>query len=198
MVRMVVGAVAGIVASYLVGSFPTAHIVGRRMGHDPLREGSGNPGASNVYRTAGRAAGALVLVVDLAKGAIPTATALAVSGRPLATWCWVAAVLGHVVAIPGVRRGGKGVATTGGGAVVLHPVVSAAVIVVFLLVARRWRVAAIASITMAALLTPLVALSGRGLRETALTAAVSLLVILRHRANISRLLRGTELPMRAR
>src|SRR5690349_2170234 len=106
MTAMVVGAGAGIAASYVLGTFPTAQLVGKRVGHDPTREGSGNPGASNVYRTAGRAAGALVLLGDAAKGAVPTAIALVASGRPLAAWCWVAAVLGHVIAIPGVRRGG--------------------------------------------------------------------------------------------
>ncbi len=195
---MVVAAGAGIAASYLVGSFPTAQLVGRRLGHDPLREGSGNPGASNVYRTAGRAAGAFVLLGDMVKGALPTAIALIASGRPLAAWCWLAAVLGHVVAIPRVRRGGKGVATAGGGALVLHPLVSVALILVFVLVARRWRVAALASLAMAGLLAPAVALSGRGWHEIAVAGAVSLLVILRHHANIGRLLRGAEPSLPAR
>ncbi len=195
---MVVGAGAGIVLSYLVGTFPTAQLVGRRLGHDPLREGSGNPGASNVYRTAGRAAGAFVLLGDAAKGAVPAAIALVASGRPLATWCWLAAVLGHVVSIPRVRRGGKGVATAGGGALVLYPLVSVGLIVVFVLVARRWRVAALASLAMAVPLAPLVALTGHGWRETAAAAAVSLLVIVRHRANIRRLIRGNERAMPTR
>jgi glycerol-3-phosphate acyltransferase PlsY len=198
MTAMVVGEGAGIVASYVLGTFPTAQLVGRRLGHDPLREGSGNPGASNVYRTAGRTAGAFVLLGDAVKGAVPAGVALVASGRPLANWCWVAAVLGHVVAIPRVRRGGKGVATAGGGAMVLYPLVSVALIVVFAVVAKRWRMAALASLTIAVLLPPLVALSGRGPRETALAGAVSALVIVRHHANIGRLLHRTERAMPTR
>jgi glycerol-3-phosphate acyltransferase PlsY len=192
MTAMVVGAGAGIAASYVLGTFPTAQLVGRRVGHDPTREGSGNPGASNVYRTAGRTAGALVLLGDAAKGALPTAIALVASGRPLAAWCWVAAVLGHVVAIPGVRRGGKGVATAGGGALVLYPFVALTLVLVFAFVARRWRVAALASLTITVLLPPLVALTRHGWLETLLAAGVSALVIVRHRSNIDRLLRGNE------
>ncbi len=58
----------GIIVAYLIGTFPTALMVGRRIGADPSREGSGNPGASNVYRLGGRRAGVLVAIVDMLKG----------------------------------------------------------------------------------------------------------------------------------
>lgn len=181
-----------IVGAYLAGTFPTAQLVGRRAGHDPTREGSGNPGASNVYRTAGRRAGALVLLGDLLKGALPTALALGASGRWLAGWCWLASVGGHVLPVWRPRRGGKGVATAGGGALVLHPLGSIGLVALFLLVVRRSRVAALGSLTMAVLLPVVVAAEGRAAREVAVAAGVALVVVARHQGNIRRLWAGTE------
>lgn len=180
-----------IAGSYAVGTFPTAQLVGRRAGHDPTVEGSGNPGATNVYRTAGRRAGALVLLGDLAKGALPTAVALATSGRTVAGWCWLAAVLGHVVPLWRPRRGGKGVATAGGGALVLHPFASVVLIALFVLVVRRSRMAALGSLAMAVLLAPAV-LVEHGAREAAFALGVGVVIVARHRANIRRMRAGTE------
>lgn len=181
--------------SYLVGTLPTAQLVSRHFGHDPLREGSGNPGASNVYRTAGRSAGAMVLVGDVAKGALPTLTALIASGRPLATLCFIAAVVGHVVPVTRWFRGGKGVATAGGGALVLHPLVGVGLLVVFVAVVRLWRISSVGSLTMAGLFPVLVALRGRSWWEVVAAIAVSGLVVIRHRTNVRRLLAGTEQPL---
>jgi len=67
--------------AYLLGSFPTAALVARATGHDILREGSGNPGASNVYRLAGWKAGLIAFMGDFAKGAIPSAVGLVLDGH---------------------------------------------------------------------------------------------------------------------
>ena len=79
----------GVIAGYIVGTFPTAQLVARLVGaDDPTTQGSGNPGASNVYRTAGKRAGVLVGVIDALKGAVPAAIALIVAGRPEAHAVW--------------------------------------------------------------------------------------------------------------
>ena len=83
--------------AYGVGSFPTAQVVGRRMGRDPTREGSGNPGATNVYRTAGRRAGVVVGVVDVLKGAVPVSVGYLIDGRPLAAHLGLRRRCHHVV-----------------------------------------------------------------------------------------------------
>ena len=70
-----------VVPAYLLGTFPTAILVGRREGRDPTQEGSGNPGASNTFRTMGRRAGAIVLLGDVAKGALAAGMGLA-TGQP--------------------------------------------------------------------------------------------------------------------
>lgn len=190
--RVGVGEIAVVVGAYAIGSFPTAQLVGRRVGHDPLLEGSGNPGASNVYRTAGRAAGLVVLLGDAAKGAVPTLVALLVAGRGLAAVCWLAAVVGHVAPLRRGLRGGKGVATAAGGAAILYPVIALALGAVFALVVRRRRVPALGSLAMAVLLPVLVAVTGHPGWESAVAVTVSALVISRHHGNIRRLLSGTE------
>lgn len=185
-----------VIGAYVVGTFPTAHLVGARRGVDPTRVGSGNPGASNLYRAAGRRAGALVAIGDVLKGAVPTAVALALDGRPLALWCWFAAVLGHVFPITRRLRGGKGVATAGGGTIVLFPPAAAVLLALFAVAVRLTRIAAVGSLVMAIGLPLLVALGGRPAHEVVAAIAVSVLVIARHGGNIRRLVRREELLVR--
>ena len=185
-------AFAVVAGAYLLGTFPTAILVGRSTGHDPTTEGSGNPGASNVYRTSGRRAGATVLVGDLLKGAIPAVVGWLVGGRPLGAAAWVAAVLGHVYPATRRFRGGKGVATAGGGVIVLFPVAAVLALPVFVAVIKRWRQASLGSLSMAVLVPLLVAVLGRPGWEVAVAAGVAGVLILRHAGNMRRLLQGAE------
>ncbi len=188
---------AMVAVAYFVGTIPTAHLVGRRVGVDPSRSGSGNPGASNVYRLGGRRAGVAVLVVDMLKGAAPTAVGLVVGGRELGVACGIAAVLGHV--LPATRRfkGGKGVATASGAAVVLWPIPSLVLGVVFFLAARFIGIASVGSLLMAAGLPVLVALTGRPAWEVVAASLLALIVVVRHGENIRRLGRGEERSLRS-
>ncbi len=178
--------------AYLLGGFPTAHLIGRLTGNDPSREGSGNPGASNMYRVAGRRAGVAVLIGDVLKGLVPTVIGFAVDGRPLATACGLAAMTGHVFPLGRGFRGGKGVSTLGGMSIFLHPFVSAGVVAIWALVMRRFRVASIGSMVMAVLLPVGVAFRGRAAWEIAAAAAAAALIIVRHWSNIMRLVRNEE------
>ena len=110
-----------VVPAYLLGTFPTAIVVGRRVGRDPTAEGSGNPGASNTFRTMGRRAGATVLVGDVAKGALAAALGLLSGNRAVGVAGGLAAVLGHVAPATRRFRGGKGVATGRGHGGGPHP-----------------------------------------------------------------------------
>lgn len=189
--RVTLVAVA-VILSYAAGLLPSARVVAGRAGHDPTREGSGNPGATNVLRVAGARAGATVLLLDLVKGLVPTAVALAVLGRPEAAACWLAATLGHVFPVTHAFRGGKGVATAAGGCVVLHPLGAVALAALFALVAGVGRRVSLASVAIALGLPFAVALTGRPAWEVATAAAVGMLVVARHAANIRRLVRGEE------
>lgn len=181
--------------SYLLGAFPTALLIGKLTGHDPTTEGSGNPGASNVLRVAGRRAGAAVLVGDALKGAVPALVGLAVDGRPLAVACGVAAMAGHIAPVGRIRTGGKGVATLGGAVTVLNPIVALALMSSFLVVMWRFRIPALGSLTMAALLPIGLIVRGRPWWEVGAMTAAAALVAVRHRANIARLWRRDELTI---
>ena len=138
-------------ASYAIGMLPTALIVGRCIGRHPTSEGSGNPGASNMYRIGGLKAASVVGIVDTAKGALPALAALALWGRNEALAAWLGATAGHVWPVLGLLpgldklRGGKGVATAGGGALVLQPLLASISLMVFVSVLLWRRVAALAS-----------------------------------------------------
>lgn len=179
-------------ASYMLGAFPTAHLVGRLTGNNPSAEGSGNPGASNMYRVAGRRAGAAVLVGDAIKGLVPAAVGLAADGRALGLACGMAAMIGHVLPITRRFRGGKGVATLAGASWVLYPLVSVALLGVWAVAMRLFRTASIGSLAMVSLLPVGVAVRGRPWWEVLVTAAAALVVVVRHRSNIERILRKQE------
>ena len=186
-----------VVFAYALGTFPTGVLVAERQGHAVLDEGSGNPGASNVYRVAGFKAGAVVLIGDLLKGVIAASLGLMVGDRKLALVCGLAAVVGHCFPVQRWGRGGKGVAAAGGMALVLFPVVVAVLAAVWFLIARVLNKASLGSL-LAAVATPVgVALIGRPAHEIALTAAVAALVIARHHTNIRRLIRGEESSLRS-
>lgn len=189
----VVAASGLVIVAHLLGCFPSARLVGRRVGFDPGAAGSGNPGATNALRLGGRAAGAAVLALDLAKGAAAAGVGLVVDGRGLAVLLGAAAVTGHVLPVTRrFREGGKGVATAAGATMVAEPVVAAAAGAVFAVIALVTRRASAASLAAAVLVPVGVAVAGRPASHIAGWAAVAVLVVVRHAANVRRLVAGTE------
>lgn len=184
------------VAAYFAGSFPTASAVGMLSGHDHSKEGSGNPGASNVYRTSGAAYGIVTVVVDVMKGFIPVLAALVVLDRPWAAAVWAAATIGHVIPFARWRNGGKGVATGGGGSLPLYPYLGLLLVVVFIAVVKLTRRASVGSLAITGLLVGGVVVLHEHPIEIAASVVVAGLVVYRHRSNIGRLISGEELPVR--
>src|SRR5919109_613291 len=127
---------AVLLVSYVLGTFPTASLVGRAYGLDPTRQGSGNPGATNVYRLAGRRAAVLVFAGDFLKGVAAVALGAAVGDRTLALAFGAAAVVGHCYPATRRFRGGKGVATGAGLVASVFPGVLAVAAVGWLTVVR--------------------------------------------------------------
>ena len=182
--------------AYLLGTFPTAHLVGRLVGHDPMSEGSCNPGATNMYRVAGRGAGALVLFGDLVKGLAPTLAALLLAGRPVAMGCAVAAVLGHIAPLTRRLRGGKGVATYGGASLAMWSFAALGAVVLFLIV-TKWSGRPSVGSLVAVPLLPVgvgiqVAFGSVGWWEPVLLGAVAAVIVALHWRNIMRLAKGEE------
>lgn len=184
-------AVAAIVASYLLGTVPSAIVVARSKGVDITSIGSGNPGASNVSRALGAKWGVLVFVMDAAKGALPSGLAL-LDGRPLAYACGAAAILGHVFPATRGFRGGKGIATGAGVLLPLHPPVIVGAALTWLVIMKSTKRASIASIVTVPVVLLAVLLRGTAGWEVASLVGIALLVETRHLSNIRRLFSGTE------
>ena len=187
--------ILALAAAYLLGSVPFAIVVVRLFrGVDVRTQGSGNAGATNVLRTAGKALAVVTMLLDVGKGV--AAVFLMKSVTYDARWLGaaaVAAVLGHVFPVWFSFRGGKGVATAVGAFVVLAPVAVLAVFGAFVLVVAATRFVSLGSITAACLLPLAMRLLVHAPdAEVAAAAAATLLLLYSHRGNIKRLVDGTE------
>ena len=184
-----------VAVAYLIGSIPFSFLVARAFGvHDVRRVGSGNVGATNVLRSAGKAAGALALALDVGKGAAAAVLAegLAPGEAALPAAAAVAAVVGHMFPVWLRFRGGKGVATGLGAFAPLAPTAALGAIFAFAVVALTTRFVSLGSVSGALVLAAL-AVGLRGLDPVALAAVLSAaLVVFRHRSNLRRILGGTE------
>jgi glycerol-3-phosphate acyltransferase PlsY len=184
--------------AYLIGSIPFSFLVARAFGvSDVRRVGSGNVGATNVLRSAGRAAGVLALLLDLGKGAAASALAgkLAPGEAALPALAAVGAVLGHMYPVWLRFEGGKGVATGLGAFAPLVPRAAVGALAVFALVALATRYVSLGSVSGGVALAAL-ALALRGGDPVALAAAfTAALVVFRHRSNLRRILGGAERRM---
>lgn len=186
-----------LVASYFVGAIPTSYLAGRIFRGIDLREhGSRNLGATNVYRTLGPRYAIPVGLVDIAKGAVPVLVfGPRVSDSELfALACGIAAILGHVFSVFVRFRGGKGVATAAGVMLGLAPLALGVAALTWLAVLKLTGYVSLASIGAAALFPLAVYLLERPDRPEILwlDALVAAAIIWLHRANIRRLLNGTE------
>ena len=178
--------------AYLVGSFPSAGLIARTRGRDVLHEGSGNPGASNVFRLLGWKAGLAVLLLDLGKGAGAAGVGVAIDGHRGAFILGAAAVVGHVFPVTRRFKGGRGVATAAGVMAVIFPLEIAVLAVVWFGIARGLRKASVASIVCAIAFPVIVAARDGSALDLAMTAGLAALVVARHLANVRRLVRGQE------
>jgi len=184
-----------VIAAYLAGSIPSALlVVWMFSGKDVRREGSGNVGAANATRVAGWGAGAVVTVMDVAKGAVPVwlMTVLNPESRWLAA-TMLAAVLGHCYPVWLRFRGGKGVATAFGAFFVLSPVPALIALGIWVVVLAVSRLVSLASLVASAAFPVLFALiDPPGWLLLAAVCAVAVLIIIRHQSNIRQLIDGTE------
>lgn len=182
-----------VVFAYLLGSIPVGVILGKLKGVDPRKTGSGNIGATNVMRAAGKKLGVVTLILDAAKGFLPVvlATVLGVHVYVIAL-VGLAAFLGHVFPIFLRFKGGKGVATALGVYLAVSPVTILGAFVVFVIVAAIWRYVSLASM-IGAMAVPIgLYLIGAPGAFVIMAVLITLVVILRHKDNITRLAKGTE------
>jgi acyl phosphate:glycerol-3-phosphate acyltransferase len=179
--------------AYLVGSVPFAFVLARRRGIDLRRVGSGNVGASNVLRTSGVRNAVAAMCLDGAKGCMAVMVAQRLTGgeaTPVAAG--VASIIGHIYPVWLGFRGGKGVATATGVFAVLAPLALAIASSVFLLAVWVTRYISVGSLAAAITLAVATAASGAPAVVAAGALVSALIIVHRHRANLARLVAGTE------
>jgi glycerol-3-phosphate acyltransferase PlsY len=178
----------GIVAAgFFAGAIPFGFLIARRRGLNIKEHGSGNIGATNVARVLGARVGLIVLLLDAAKGALPTFIALHYCGWPqVIAATGAAAILGHCFSPFLAGKGGKGVATSFGVFLVLSPMFAGIAVIAFVIVWRITRVPALGSLAGSATLSALFIASGLP-HYWMLAVATTLLLIYTHRTNLANL-----------
>lgn len=183
-----------VAGGYLVGSIPTGVILARLFSaRDIRREGSGNIGATNVYRVLGAKLGAMTLAGDVLKGVAPVFLIRILGGDEV----WIASValctfLGHLYPLFLGFHGGKGVATALGVFVVIAPLVTAGAVLVFVVVVMRWKYVSLGSIAASASMPLLLGAGDCGVVYVTLSLMIAGLIFYRHGDNIRRLREGKE------
>lgn len=201
---------ANAAGGYLLGSVPFGWVIGKARGIDIREHGSKNIGATNCWRVCGWPFGLAAFILDVAKGFVPVFVAvrwLVPRIRPAlgeegtdAAFCWLIVtlvalgpLLGHIWPVWLRFKGGKGVAVGGGGVIGLMPLAAAVLLGLWLVILLTTRYSSLASITCAVVATPLAALMGYPWSSVIFTALGSAAVLVLHRGNLMRLLRGQEL-----
>jgi acyl phosphate:glycerol-3-phosphate acyltransferase len=187
-----------IAGAYLLGSVPTGLLLGKFYGIDVRQEGSGNIGATNLYRTMGRKVGIITLLGDCLKGMLPVLLVWKLGmGEPMQAWVGLAAFFGHVFSIFLLFKGGKGVATALGVYLALAPLAVLGALAAFVLLVLIWRYISLGSIVAAAVMPLIIWFIPHSQQLLITTALISATVIIKHHANISRLVAGTESKFKA-
>jgi acyl phosphate:glycerol-3-phosphate acyltransferase len=190
------------VAAYLLGSIPTGYLVARARGIDIRAVGSGNIGATNVFRMVGKTAGVIALIVDGLKGYAACTWlcdwGLTLLGGPTTNTelcrilAGLTAVLGHNYTCWLKFKGGKGIATSAGVYFALAPLAAGIALGTWIIVFVLGRYVSVASIVAAVALPTAVWLTPNSLILRIVTIALGLLAIYKHKGNVQRLLNGTE------
>ncbi len=193
-------------AGYLLGSIPTAIIVSKVFHGIDIREhGSGNAGATNVFRVLGWKSALLVMLVDVGKGVVATLYASQLVFAPvtvepvyLKLLAGLAAVFGHIWTVFAGFRGGKGVGTAAGMLLALYPIAVLICLAIFVIVVYSTRYVSLGSITAAVSLPIVLLIMKQGFHKfvepelMAFSVFIAVLIVFTHRSNIRRLISGTE------
>jgi len=192
---------------YLLGSVPVGLVLAKLFSKvDPRKMGSQNIGATNIFRTVGKALGILTLIGDVLKGAIPIWVAIQWNltdqwGLSSDLWIAIAGVspfLGHVFPLFLGFKGGKGVATALGVYLIISPIAVLIELILFMGIVWRWRFISLGSISCATSIPILIAFFRSDSQAYfILSVVIAALILYRHQSNISRLLQGTESKWKA-
>lgn len=182
-----------IILAYLIGSIPVGILLSKLKGKDPRKTGSGNIGATNVMRAAGKVLGVLTLLGDIGKGFFPTFLVIYYNEPELLiVSTGLAAFLGHLFPLYLKFKGGKGVATALGVYLAMSPLAIIINAIIFILVLLKWRYVSVGSLVAAGLMPLTLYLLKAPHPYIYLSSIVGALIFIRHADNIKRIIKGTE------
>lgn len=182
-----------IIISFIIGSIPTGLLIAKSKGIDLRKVGSGNIGATNVLRAVGKEAALFTLLGDIAKGAVPVAIAKTLALDTLdAGIVGLSAILGHNFSLFLKFKGGKGVSASIGVLLAFSPYVAIFTIVLWLLTAKWTRYSSLSALVSFGLLPLSIYMIDYSKEKMVIAAAITVLIYIRHAANIKRLIQGTE------
>lgn len=182
-----------VIVAYLIGSIPIGVMLAKLKGKDPRKIGSGNIGATNVMRTAGRALGIATLFGDIAKGFLPTLIAMLFDmPREIVAIIGFATFVGHLFPVFLKFRGGKGVATALGVYLAVGPVAIIPCFVVFVAVLLVWRYVSLGSLAGAGIVPFAMYILKVPVEYVWLAIVIAIFVFIKHKDNIQRLIKGQE------
>ncbi|EEP61317.1 glycerol-3-phosphate 1-O-acyltransferase PlsY [Sulfurihydrogenibium yellowstonense] len=181
-----------LIITYLLGSIPFGLIISKLFGKDIRKEGSGNIGATNVTRVLGKKAGLLVLILDMLKGFLPIYIAKYIFDTKLVSLLAIASVIGHCFSIFLKFKGGKGVATAIGVLLALSFKAALIVIMFWLGVFLVSGYVSLASMLSASISWVIINFIENNIYYTYAAFIIGLIIILKHKDNLDRLLKGTE------
>jgi glycerol-3-phosphate acyltransferase PlsY len=178
---------------YLIGNVNPAILIGKAYGVDVKREGSGNAGMTNVMRTVGRKAGALTFVIDVLKGLLPTLILIHIAGASFGALCGILVIIGHIWPVAYGFSGGKGVSACFGVLLALDARLALILIAIVLLGAAATKRVSAGTLIACACAIPIAYFLNPA--DVLPMLAIIILIVIGHRANIERLIKGTEPKM---
>lgn len=182
-----------IIIGYLIGTIPCSYLSGKAFANIDVRQhGSGNAGATNVLRTAGKKAALIALIGDVLKGVVPAIIGQLVLGMDGAVLCAISAVIGHCYPVTMGFKGGKGVATAGGMIIGTNPLLALGLFAYMLVFIKSTKYVSLASITASIIYATAFWFLYDSILVRIGSIFLSLLIIYKHRSNIKRLISGTE------
>ncbi|SHE37635.1 glycerol-3-phosphate acyltransferase PlsY [Caldanaerobius fijiensis DSM 17918] len=186
--------IIALISSYVIGGFNSAYYIGKLWGIDDIRKyGSGNPGTTNVLRILGKTAALLTLLFDVAKGVVAVLLGLLLfKSSGVAILCGIAVILGHNYPIQLGFKGGKGIATSIGVIFLLSPVAAIYSLLIGIIVIIITKYVSLGSIVGSILFPIFVAIFHGSWQYVLFGVVMALMAVYRHRANIGRLISGTE------
>ncbi|MCX8111029.1 MAG: glycerol-3-phosphate 1-O-acyltransferase PlsY, partial [Syntrophorhabdaceae bacterium] len=181
------------VIAYLIGSIPIGLILSKIKGKDPRQVGSGNIGATNVMRTAGKTMGIITLLGDVVKGFFPVIVVKNYSHEPIfVAVTGLAAFFGHLYPIYLRFKGGKGVATALGVYLAISPLAILIDILIFISVLLKWRYVSLGSLVGTAMMPVILIVLRVPYEYIILSVLIGVFIFIKHRDNIRRLVKGQE------